>query len=58
MSLRVDYFFLQMENSGKKNDFNDSNHQLENKLTHEVFKHGFLMSQQVINNGLPSKKET
>lgn len=47
-----------MENSGQKNDFNDSNHQLENKLTHEVFKHGLLMSQQVINNGLPSKKET
>lgn len=28
----------------------------ENILTHEVFKHGLLMSQQVINNGLPSKK--
>lgn len=23
-------------------------------LTHEVFKHGLLMSQQVVNNGFPS----
>lgn len=29
---------------------------IENLLTHEVFKHGLLMSQQVINNGLPSNK--
>lgn len=29
---------------------------IENILTHEVFKHGLLMSQQVINNGLPSNK--
>lgn len=31
---------------------------IENTLTHEVFKHGLLMSQQVINNGLPSNKES
>lgn len=24
-------------------------------LTHEVFEHGLLMSQQVVNNGLPSE---
>lgn len=29
---------------------------MENIRTHEVFKHGLLMSQQVINNGLPSNK--
>lgn len=29
---------------------------IENILTHEVFKHGLLMSQQVVNNGLPSDK--
>lgn len=29
---------------------------IENILTHEVFKHGLLMSQQVINNGLPSNQ--
>lgn len=34
----------------------DSMTVIENILTHEVFKHGLLMSQQVINNGLPSNK--
>lgn len=45
-----------MEHLGHIKGFNDSNHQIENILTHEVFKHGLLMSQQVINNGLPSNK--
>lgn len=27
-------------------------------LTHEVFEHGLLMSQQVVNDGLPSNEGT
>lgn len=45
-----------MEHLGHIKGFNDSNHQIDNILTHEIFKHGLLMSQQVINNGLPSNK--
>lgn len=45
-----------MEHLGHIKGFNNSNQQIENILTHEVFKHGLLMSQQVINNGLPSNK--
>lgn len=36
----------------------DHKHFLEAVLTHEVFKHGLLMSQQVVNNGFPSIKNT
>lgn len=33
-------------------------HLLESVLTHEVFKHGLLMSQQVVNNGFPTTENT